>query len=101
MDNTHAEEFIGIIRNRVNIPNRLADYVEARNLNRHRIEFKNISGHLPHLPHFPVLNEDEMILFSVGTYQLKLAASTVTIANISAVATISYKYTQIMMIFPI
>ncbi|KOB69257.1 Uncharacterized protein OBRU01_17179 [Operophtera brumata] len=75
VDNIHAAEFIGIIRNRVNTPNHLADYVEARNLNRHRIEFNNISGHLPHLPHFPVLTEDELILFSVGTYQLKLAAS--------------------------
>ncbi|KOB74803.1 Uncharacterized protein OBRU01_07132, partial [Operophtera brumata] len=56
-------------------PNHLAEYVEARSLNRHRIEFNNISGHLPHLPHFPVLTEDELILFSVGTYQLKLAAS--------------------------
>lgn len=75
VDNRLAEDILRIIHAKINAPNLLFDYVTLRNLNRQRVAFERIDAHLPQLEDFPVLTNDDLILLSLGSYQLKLARS--------------------------
>lgn len=59
----------------MNVANHLADYVDERRLNRNRAHFANISVGRDNITAFPVLTLEELTLFAVGTYQIKLAPS--------------------------
>lgn len=73
-DSAHADAFIDIISQRMNEPNRLGNYVVAENVNRQRVAFTTISDISLNIP-FPQLTEEDVILFSLGTYHMKLARS--------------------------
>lgn len=75
IDNANAREFISIARERLNVVNHLADYVDDRRLNRNRASFENISVGEDNVSAFPRLSPEELSLFAVGTYQIKLAPS--------------------------
>lgn len=75
IDNANAREFISIARKRLNIANHLAEYVDERRLNRNRANFKNISVGRDNVASFPMLIPEELTLFAVGSYQIKLAPS--------------------------
>lgn len=70
-DNKHAHAFISIIAQRITEPDRLGNYVVAENMNRKRAAFSSMTA--PSIP-FPQLPEEDIILFSLGTYHLKLAS---------------------------
>lgn len=72
-DNIHAEAFLNIIRERIDSPNLLYDYVERKSLNSRRADFQRIESQ--EIQNFPLLTEEQIILLSLGTYQLKLARS--------------------------
>lgn len=74
-DSIYADRFVEIINQRMNMPNNLAEYITASNMNRRRAAFTAISGNLPELRGFPRLSEEDLIIFALGTYQLKLARS--------------------------
>lgn len=65
-DTALAADFLEIINERINMPNRLSDYVINNNLNRQRATFMRMSGDLPALQDFPVLTEVELCLFAIG-----------------------------------
>lgn len=46
-----------------------------KNLNRQRVTFTGMEAQMPHFEEFPRLNEDDIILISLGSYHLKLAKS--------------------------
>lgn len=71
-DNEHAHAFINIIAQRITEPNRLGNYVVAENMNRQRAVFSSMTA--TSIP-FPQLTKEDIILFSLGTYHLKLARS--------------------------
>lgn len=72
-DSAHAEAFLNSIRAKRNIPNTLYNYVEAKRLNNRRADFVRIEAN--EIENFPRLTEEQVILFALGTYQLKLARS--------------------------
>lgn len=74
-DNVNASGFMERINNRVNIENCLAQYVIDHNLNSRRIPFQSMSAELPDVREFPRLSEEELVMFALGTYQIKLARS--------------------------
>lgn len=73
-DNVDAEMILNSINQRINIPNHLYNYVNDNNLNRRRIAFVAIDAN-QELDYFPRLTESELKLFTLGSYQLKLAKS--------------------------
>ncbi|KAI5646494.1 gag-polypeptide of LTR copia-type domain-containing protein [Phthorimaea operculella] len=74
-DSFYTGFFIDRISERSNMDNSLGNFVIAKGLNRQNIAFQSISGDLPALTDFPRLSESELIIFALGTYQLKLASS--------------------------
>lgn len=75
IDSSNASQFINIAKDRLNVTNHLADYVDERRLNRNRAKFINITADAENLAAFPSLTPEELTLFAVGTYQIKLAPS--------------------------
>lgn len=75
MDNEHAPAFLERISMRNEMPNVLAEYVQRNRLNGQRVAFQSMAAGLPGLEMFPRLTEDDLLLFAVGCYQLKLANS--------------------------
>ncbi|KOB71318.1 Vacuolar protein sorting-associated protein 13C [Operophtera brumata] len=75
LNNYHAEQFIDIARERLNVDNHLANYIDTGRLNRIRAAFEDIAVDQNNIEMFPILSEDALILFAVGTYQIKLAPS--------------------------
>lgn len=75
IDSPHASDFINIARERLNVANNLADYVDEKRLNRNRAHFENITVEQNNVTAFPILTAEELTLFAVGTYQIKLAPS--------------------------
>lgn len=74
VDNSHATEFIRIINSKINMPNLLYDYVELKSLNRQRAIFLRIdANHL--FIDFPRMVENDIIMYALGTYHLKLSKS--------------------------
>ncbi|CAG9567648.1 unnamed protein product [Danaus chrysippus] len=74
-NNVHARDFIDIINERINIPNRLADIVITNNYNRRRAHFEPMRAEMPQFNDFPRMTEEELTLFALGSYQLKQARS--------------------------
>lgn len=74
-DSVHAATFVDIINDRLNRPNHLADFVTRNNINRQRATFVSMTGDQPIFEDFPNLTEEDLILFALGTYQIKLARS--------------------------
>lgn len=72
---SNAHEIVERINSRVNVENLLAEYVIGQNLNSRRARFQSMSADLPELQDFPRLTENDLIMFSLGTYQIKLARS--------------------------
>ncbi|KAF9411151.1 hypothetical protein HW555_010013 [Spodoptera exigua] len=65
-DNVNASGFMERINN-----SHVIDY----NLNSRRIPFQSMSVELPDVRGFPRLSEEELVMFALGTYQIKLARS--------------------------
>ncbi|KAL0829798.1 hypothetical protein ABMA28_003281 [Loxostege sticticalis] len=57
------------------MPNYLADFVIERQMNRRRAPFVNVDSQIPALDVFPMMQTSDLILFCLGTYQLKQARS--------------------------
>lgn len=74
-DNPRAETFLQIIQERLAVPNTLADLVIRHNYNRRRTVFRTMSANLPEFDDLPRLTEEDLILLSLGIYQLKQAIS--------------------------
>lgn len=74
-DHRLATEFLQIIRTHMNEPNLLHNYVEGKNLNRQRVNFVTMDANMPQFEEFPQLTDDDIILFALGTYHIKLAKS--------------------------
>lgn len=72
-DSERSPAIINRIQERIHTPNILQEYVERKHLNRQRISFVRIEEN--QIEDFPHLTEEEIILFALGTYQLKLARS--------------------------
>ncbi|KOB67241.1 Uncharacterized protein OBRU01_17672 [Operophtera brumata] len=74
-NNVHANEFLNIINERISQPNRLADLVIRNNYNRRRAHFQPMAANMPEFEQFPRFSEEQMILFALGSYQIKQARS--------------------------
>lgn len=72
-DSNNVESYLNIIRNKMDSPNLLHNYVERKRLNNRRADFLRIEAN--NVQNFPHLTEEHVILLSLGTYQLKLARS--------------------------
>lgn len=55
--------------------NQLAEYVITNNMNRRRADFESMNAEVPGLDDFPILSEDDLILYALGTYQVQQARS--------------------------
>lgn len=74
-DSVYVQHYINLISENVNRPNLLADYVIAHNLNRQRATFSRLVADSPEVSDFPRLTQEDLILFGIGTYHVKLARS--------------------------
>lgn len=75
VDNRFAAEIVNIIHSRMNMSNHLHDYVHMKNLNRQRVPFEAMQANISNFEDFPSLSEDEVFLFALGSYHIKLAKS--------------------------
>ncbi|RVE55238.1 hypothetical protein evm_000136 [Chilo suppressalis] len=71
----YIAEIVAKALSKLNVPNYLGQYVTQHNLNRQRVNFRNISAHLPHLSTFPCLTMSQLEMISLGNYQIKQARS--------------------------
>ncbi|XP_041981920.1 uncharacterized protein LOC121735234 isoform X1 [Aricia agestis] len=74
-DREDAQEIIQEIERYMNTENELASFIISNNYNRRRANFETITVHSDNLNDFPQLSESELILISLGTYQIKQARS--------------------------
>lgn len=74
-DSRFTEQFIEMIERNRNRPNLLADYVERHRLDRQRVAFFRMDATNPEINDFPRMDLDELIVFAVGTYHVKIAKS--------------------------
>lgn len=74
-DSRYAEQFINIINENINRENELAEYVREHNLNRQRVAFVPIDANNEAFNDFPQLTYEDLILFTLGTYHLRIARS--------------------------
>lgn len=74
-DRNDANEIVTIIRERINFENNLAILVEQLNMNRRSTAFQSITDDRDNLFLFPRLTYSELILFGLGTYQIRQARS--------------------------
>lgn len=74
-DNVHAVDFLQIIQERFNMPNRLSELVNQHNYNRRRAQFQPMSVDMAEFNDFPRLTEEDLVLFGLGVYQMKQARS--------------------------
>ncbi|XP_041989210.1 uncharacterized protein LOC121740537 [Aricia agestis] len=73
-DNPLTEIFIEKIDQNVTRPNLLADYVDEQRLNAQKnVAFQRIEA--TSIEDFPRMTHDELLIFSIGTYHVKLARS--------------------------
>lgn len=75
VDRVDAGEIIQEINRYMNTENELADFIITNNYNRRRANFETITIQNDSLNDFPQLSESELILISLGTYQIKQARS--------------------------
>ena len=74
-DSRLASEILNIIQAENNTPNLLRDNVKMENLNHQRVTFAAMQAQMPDFEECPRLNEDDILLFALGSYHLKLAKS--------------------------
>lgn len=74
-DNVYANEILQIIRDRMDLENNLANMVQELNMNRRTSQFRNITADRNNLLYFPTLEYSDLILFALGTYQIRQARS--------------------------
>lgn len=72
-DRADAREFVSVIHDKMFTNNTLADFIEANNLNRRRAQSFNLSVDINNLQDFPCMGLDDLILISLGVYQIKQA----------------------------
>lgn len=73
-DNIYASEILNTIRRNIHLENNLANMVEAHNINRRSANFQNILANRENI-YFPHLEYNDLILFALGTYQIRQARS--------------------------
>ncbi|XP_050684124.1 uncharacterized protein LOC126979020 [Leptidea sinapis] len=73
-DNINARQILEIVREKINLENNLANMVEAHNMNRRTVNFQNITADRNNV-YFPMLEYNDLILFALGTYQIRQARS--------------------------
>ncbi|CAH2105465.1 unnamed protein product [Euphydryas editha] len=74
-NNIYCSEILEIIQERMDLENNLANMVESLNMNRRSSNFENICADENNLPFFPTLEYRDLVLFALGTYQLRQARS--------------------------
>ena len=74
-DHPRANDIIQVLNERMHMANSLGDYVIENNINRQRASFRTITADDNQLLQFPVLTEEDLLLISLGSYQIKLARS--------------------------
>lgn len=74
-DRDDANEIVTIIRERIDFENNLALLVEELNMNRRTTVFQSITADRDNVFMFPRLTYSELILFALGTYQIRQARS--------------------------
>lgn len=74
-DSQYAASFIQLIDEKINKPNLLADYVEENSLNRRRTTFRRMEANHVDYIDFPRLTREDLILFALGTYHIRIAKS--------------------------
>lgn len=74
-NNVYAEQFVSIINEKMQQNNELAEHVLSNNLNRQRVAFVSLDANDPDFNDFPQLTYEELILFTLGSYHLKIARS--------------------------
>lgn len=73
-NNEYANEILNIISQRINLENNLANMIEDLNMNRRSANFQNITADENNVT-FPTLEYRDLILFALGTYQIRQARS--------------------------
>lgn len=74
-DRDDSNEIVAIIRDKINFENNLALLIEELNMNRRFAVFQSITADRDNLFMFPRLNYSDLILFALGTYQIRQARS--------------------------
>lgn len=75
-DSIYAGQFINIINENINRQNELGQYVQENNLNRQRVAFMPVNiNNNEDFADFPELTYEDLILFTLGTYHLRIARS--------------------------
>ena len=74
-DSVYVEQFINIINENINRENEMAQHVQENNMNRQRVAFVPIDDNDPSFGDFPQLTYEELTLFTLGSYHLRLARS--------------------------
>lgn len=69
-----AEQIINVIRERFPLHNNLSDFINNMQMNRRTSDFSSITAH-SNTDIFPRLEYNEVILFALGTYQIRQARS--------------------------
>lgn len=75
VDRADAGEILQEIHRYMDTGNELAEFIIRNNYNRRRANFETITVQNDNLNDFPQLSDDELILISLGTYQIKQARS--------------------------
>ncbi|XP_063829743.1 uncharacterized protein LOC135080779 [Ostrinia nubilalis] len=75
VDRDDAREIVSVIQEKIFTNNTLAEFVETNNLNRKRANFESITVQINNLNNFPQLEYSDLILISLGVYQIKQARS--------------------------
>ncbi|XP_045453701.1 uncharacterized protein LOC123662980 [Melitaea cinxia] len=74
-DRDDSNEIVAIIRERINFENNLALLIEELNMNRRFAVFQSITADRDNLFMFPRLSYNDLVLFGLGTYQIRQARS--------------------------
>lgn len=74
-DHPDAQTILERANQRMNMQNYLANHVIRHQLNRHRASFVHINAQMPQLNVFPIMEMSDLVLFSLGIYQIKQAHS--------------------------
>ena len=74
-NNIYSSEILEIIHERMGLINNLANMVESLNMNRRSSHFENICADQNNISFFPTLEYRDLILFALGTYQIRQARS--------------------------
>lgn len=74
-NNEYANEILNIINEKMGLENNLANMVEVENMNRRSANFRSLTADRNNVILFPRLEYRDLILFAMGTYQIRQARS--------------------------